>query len=391
MFQRFFTELRAARVPVSLKEFLVLIEALDKEAIAPNVEEFYYLSRATLVKDERHLDKFDRVFGHVFKGLESTSDAIEADIPEEWLKALTEKYLTDEEKAQIKSLGGFEKLLETLKQRLEEQKARHEGGNRWIGTGGTSPFGHSGYNPEGIRIGGQSRHGRAVKVWENREYKNFDDSVELGVRNIKVALRRLRKFARSGAPDELDLDGTIAKSAREGYLDIVLRPERRNAVKVLLMLDVGGSMDSHIELCQELFSAARTEFKHMEFFYFHNCLYESVWKDNKRRSQERTLTWDIMHKYPSDYRVVFVGDATMSPYEITHAGGSVDHWNEEPGALWLQRMANIYERMVWLNPTPEAHWDGTPSIGVIQKIVGPERMFPLTIKGLDGAMRELSR
>jgi uncharacterized protein with von Willebrand factor type A (vWA) domain len=391
VFQRLFTELRIARVPVSLKEYLMLIEALEKDAIPPSVEDFYYLSRAALVKDERHLDKFDRVFGHVFKGIENTGDAIQADIPEEWLKALSEKYLTEEEKALIQSLGGFEKLMETLKQRLEEQKARHEGGNKWIGTGGTSPFGHSGYNPEGIRIGGKGRHGRAVKVWENREYKNLDDSVELGVRNIKVALRRLRKFARTGAPDELDLDGTIAKSAREGYLDIVLRPERRNAVKVLLMLDVGGSMDSHIELCQELFSAARTEFKHMEFFYFHNCLYESVWKDNRRRAAERTPTWDIMHKFPSDYRIVFVGDATMSPYEISHAGGSVDHWNEEPGALWLQRMTHVYERLVWLNPTPEAHWDGTPSIGLIQKIVGPQRMFPLTIKGLDGAMRELSR
>ncbi len=391
MFQRFFTELRAARVPVSLKEYLMLIEALEKDAIPSNVTDFYYLSRAALVKDERHLDKFDRVFGHVFKGIENTGEAIEADIPEEWLKALTERFLSEEEKAKIEALGGWEKLMETLKERLEEQKARHEGGNKWIGTGGTSPFGHSGYNPEGIRIGGKGRHGRAVKVWDKREYKNLDDSVELGVRNIKVALRRLRKFARAGAPDELDLDGTIAKSAREGYLDIVLRPERRNAVKVLLLLDVGGSMDSHIELCQELFSAARTEFKHLEFFYFHNCLYESVWKDNRRRSNERTMTWDIMHKYPGDYRVVFVGDATMSPYEITHAGGSVDHWNEEAGALWLQRMTHVYERMVWLNPTSEAHWEGTPSIGVIQKIIGPQRMFPLTIAGLDGAMRELSR
>lgn len=391
MFQRFFTELRAARVPVSLKEYLMLIEALEKDAIPSNVTDFYYLSRAALVKDERHLDKFDRVFGHVFKGIENTGEAIEADIPEEWLKSLTERFLSEEEKAKIEALGGWEKLMETLKERLEEQKARHEGGNKWIGTGGTSPFGHSGYNPEGIRIGGKGRHGRAVKVWDKREYKNLDDSVELGVRNIKVALRRLRKFARAGAPDELDLDGTIAKSAREGYLDIVLRPERRNAVKVLLLLDVGGSMDSHIELCQELFSAARTEFKHLEFFYFHNCLYESVWKDNRRRSNERTMTWDIMHKYPGDYRVVFVGDATMSPYEITHAGGSVDHWNEEAGALWLQRMTHVYERMVWLNPTSEAHWEGTPSIGVIQKIIGPQRMFPLTIAGLDGAMRELSR
>ena len=391
MFQRFFTELRAARVPVSLKEYLVLVEALEKDAIAPNVEEFYYLSRAALVKDERHLDKFDRVFGHVFKGLDNTAEAVNAEIPAEWLRALTEKFLTDEEKAQIESLGGWDKLMETLKQRLEEQKERHQGGNKWIGTGGTSPYGNSGFNPEGVRIGGEGGQKRAVKVWDKREYKNLDDSVELGVRNIKVALRRLRKFARTGAPDELDLDGTISKSAKEGYLDIVLRPERRNAVKVLLLLDIGGSMDSHIKLCEELFSAARTEFKSLEFFYFHNCLYESVWKDNRRRHDEKTMTWDVLHKYPSDYRIVFVGDATMSPYEVTYPGGSVEHWNEEPGAVWLQRFANIYERLVWLNPTPEAHWGHTPSIQLIREIVGEKRMFPLTIQGLDGAMRELSR
>ncbi|HRP11319.1 MAG TPA: VWA domain-containing protein, partial [Terricaulis sp.] len=287
--------------------------------------------------------------------------------------------------------GGWDKLMETLKQRLEEQKKRHEGGNKWIGTGGTSPFGNGGYNPEGIRIGGEGGQRRAVKVWDKREYKNLDDSVELGVRNIKVALRRLRKFARTGAPDELDLDATIDKSAKEGYLDIVLRPERRNAVKVLLFLDIGGSMDSHIKLCEELFSAARTEFKSLEFFYFHNCLYESVWKDNRRRHDEKTNTWDVLHKYPGDYRVVFVGDATMSPYEITYPGGSVEHWNEEAGGVWLQRVAQIYERLVWLNPTPQAHWGHTPSIGVVREIIGPQRMFPLTIEGLDGAMRELSR
>lgn len=392
MFQRFFTELRAARVPVSLKEYLTLIEALEKDAIPPDVQDFYYLSRTALVKDERHLDKFDRVFGQVFKGIENTGEAVNAEIPAEWLRALTEKFLTDEEKAQIESLGGWDKLMETLKQRLEEQQKRHEGGNKWIGTGGTSPFGNGGYNPEGVRIGGEGKgQGRAVKVWDKREYKNLDDSVELGVRNIKVALRRLRKFARTGAADELDLDGTIKKSAREGYLDLVLRPERRNAVKVLLLLDIGGSMDSHIKLCEELFSAARTEFKSLEFFYFHNCLYESVWKDNRRRHDEKTLTWDMLHKYPSDYRVVFVGDATMSPYEITYPGGSVEHWNEEPGALWLQRVAQIYERVVWLNPTPRAHWDHTPSIQVVREIIGEDRMFPLTIEGLDGAMRELSR
>lgn len=391
MFQRFFTELRAARVPVSLKEYLVLVEALEKDAIAPNVEQFYYLSRATLVKDERHLDKFDRVFGHVFKGLDGAAEAVNAEIPAEWLRALTEKFLTDEEKAQIEALGGWDTLMETLKQRLEEQKERHQGGNKWIGTGGTSPYGNSGYNPEGVRIGGEGGQRKAVKVWDKREYKNLDDSVELGVRNIKVALRRLRKFARTGAPDELDLDGTIKTSARQGYLDIVMRPERRNAVKVLLLLDIGGSMDSHIKLCEELFSAARTEFKSLEFFYFHNCLYESVWKDNRRRHDEKTMTWDLLHKYPSDYRIVFVGDATMSPYEITYPGGSVEHWNEEPGAVWLQRFADVYERMVWLNPTPRAHWDHTPSIQLVREIIGPDRMFSLTIEGLDGAMRELSR
>ncbi|MEZ5959390.1 MAG: VWA domain-containing protein [Hyphomonadaceae bacterium] len=391
MFQRFFTELRAARVPVTLKEYLVLVEALDKEAIDINVQDFYYLARTALVKDERHLDKFDRVFGQVFKGLENTSEAVNAEIPAEWLQALTEKFLTDEEKAQIEALGGWDKLMETLKERLEEQKKRHEGGNKWIGTGGTSPFGNNGYNPEGIRIGGEGGQRKAVKVWDKREYKNLDDSVELGVRNIKVALRRLRKFARTGAPDELDLQGTIDKSAKEGYLDIVLRPERRNAVKVLLLLDIGGSMDSHIKLCEELFSAARTEFKSLEFFYFHNCLYESVWKDNRRRHDEKTMTWDVLHKYPGDYRVVFVGDATMSPYEITYPGGSVEHWNEEAGAVWLQRVTQIYERLVWLNPTPKAHWGHTPSIQVVQEIIGPQRMFPLTIEGLDGAMRELSR
>lgn len=391
MFQRFFTELRAAHVPVSLKEYLVLVEALEKDAIAPNVEDFYYLSRAALVKDERHLDKFDRVFGHVFKGLEKTTDAVNADIPAEWLRALTEKFLTDEEKAQIEALGGWDKLMETLKERLEEQKKRHEGGSKWIGTGGTSPFGNNGYNSEGVRIGGEGGQRKAVKVWDKREYKNLDDSVELGVRNIKVALRRLRKFARTGSPDELDLDGTIAKSAREGYLDIVLRPERRNAVKVLLFLDIGGSMDSHVKLCEELFSAARTEFKHMEFFYFHNCLYEAVWKDNRRRHDEKTSTWDVLHRFPHDYKIVIVGDATMSPYEITYPGGSVEHWNEEPGAVWLQRVTQVYERVVWLNPTPRAHWDHTPSIQIVREIVGQERMFPLTIQGLDGAMRELTR
>jgi uncharacterized protein with von Willebrand factor type A (vWA) domain len=392
MFQRFFTELRAAKVPVSLKEYLVLVECLDKDVIPPRIDDFYYLARAALVKDERHIDKFDRVFGHVFKGLEYTRDAIEGLIPEEWLRALTEKYLTEEEKAQIEALGGWEKLMETLAERMREQKERHEGGDKWIGTGGTSPFGAYGYHPEGVRIGqDKGRHGRAVKVWDKREYKNLDDNVELGTRNIKVALRRLRRFARQGAPDELDLDGTIRQTARQGYLDILMRPERRNTIKVLLFLDIGGSMDAHVRLCEELFSAARTEFKHLEYFYFHNCLYESVWKDNRRRNAEKTGTWEVLHKFPHDYKVVFVGDATMSPYEITYPGGSVEHWNEEPGAIWLHRVAEIYERVVWLNPVPRSHWDHTPSVSLIRYVIGPDLMFPLTLRGLEDAMRELSR
>lgn len=393
MFQRFFTELRAARVPVSLKEYLVLIEALDGDVIGHDVEEFYFLARAALVKDERHLDRFDQVFGHVFKGLASPAgEALSAQIPEEWLRKLTEKFLSDEEKAQIEALGGWDKLMETLAQRLKEQKERHQGGSKWIGTGGTSPFGAHGYNPEGIRIGQeQGRHGRAVKVWDKREYRNLDDSVEIGARNIKIALRRLRKFARQGAPEELDLDATIDATAKQGYLDVILRPERRNTIKVLLFFDIGGSMDGHVKICEELFTAARSEFKHMEYFYFHNCLYESVWKDNHRRHTDKISTWDVLHKYPHDYKVVFVGDASMSPYEITYPGGAVEHWNEEPGAVWLDRVAKIYERIVWLNPTPQAHWCHSPSVQLIQEVIGPERMFPLTLAGLEGAMRELSR
>ena len=390
MFQRFFTELRAAAVPVSLKEYLTLIEALEKEAIGPDVEDFYYLSRAVLVKDERHLDKFDRVFGAVFKGLETPGE-IASEIPEEWLLKMTERFFSEEEKKQIEALGGWDKLMETLKQRLEEQKERHQGGSKWIGTGGTSPFGNGGFNPEGVRIGGESKNRSAVKVWDKREFKNLDENVELGVRNIKVALRRLRKFARTGAPDELDLDGTIKKSAREGYLDIVLRPERRNAIKVLLFFDIGGSMDDHVKMCEELFSAARAEFKHMDFFYFHNCLYESVWKNNRRRWEEKTSTWDVLHKFPADYRIVFVGDASMSPYEIMQPGGSVEHWNDEAGAVWLQRVSQIYERLIWLNPNPEASWARSHSTQLIQQIIGPQRMFPLTLSGLERAMKELSR
>ena len=392
MFQRFFSELRDAKVPISLKEYLLLLEAMDEEVIESDITDFYYLSRAALVKDERNLDKFDRVFGHVFKGLEKTGDALAAAIPDDWLRALTEKYLTEEEKAEIESLGGWEKLMETLQKRLEEQKERHEGGNKWIGTGGTSPFGANGYNPEGVRIGQkEGRHGRAVKVWDKREYKNLDDQVELGTRNIKVALRRLRRWARDGAPSELDLKGTIDTTARNGYLDVVLRPERRNTVKVLLFFDIGGSMDAHIKVCEELFSAARTEFKHMEYFYFHNCVYEEVWKDNRRRNSEKMATWDVLHKFPADYKVVFVGDATMSPYEITYPGGSVEHWNEEPGAAWLKRVADVYPHLIWINPVPERHWDHTPSVNLIRDVIGRDRMFPMTIQGLDRAMRELGR
>jgi uncharacterized protein with von Willebrand factor type A (vWA) domain len=389
MFMRFFSELRQARVPVTLKEYLMLMEALDRDVIDRTVDDFYYLSRAALVKDEKNLDKFDRVFGHVFQGLEKLTDGLMADIPTEWLQALTEKFLTDEEKAEIEALGGFEKLMETLAERLKEQKERHEGGNKWIGTGGTSPFGANGYNPEGVRIGqDKGRHGKAVKVWDKREYRNLDDTVELGTRNIKVALRRLRKFARTGQPDELDINGTIKQTASQGYLDLVMRPERRNTIKVLLFFDIGGSMDSYIRLCEELFSAAKTEFKHLEFFYFHNCLYESVWKDNRRRATEKTETWDVLHKFPSDYKVIFVGDATMSLYEVTYPGGSVEHWNEEPGAVWMDRLVKTYPNVVWLNPTAERHWEYTPSIGAIKQLL-EDRMFALTIEGLDKAMKKL--
>ena len=391
MFMRFFSELRQARVPVTLKEYLMLMEALDRDVIDRSVDDFYYLSRASLVKDEKNLDKFDRVFGHVFKGLERVDDGLTAEIPAEWLKALTEKFLTDEEKAQIEALGGFEKLMETLQERLKEQKERHEGGSKWIGTGGTSPFGANGYNPEGVRIGqDKGRHGRAVKVWDKREYKNLDDSVELGTRNIKVALRRLRRFARQGQPEELDVDGSIKETANKGYLDLVLRPERRNTIKVLLFFDIGGSMDSHIKLCEELFSAAKTEFKNMEFFYFHNCLYEGVWKDNRRRHAEKINTWDVLHKFPHDYKVIFVGDATMSPYEITYPGGSVEHFNEEAGAVWMQRALNTYPAAVWLNPIPREQWGYTQSVKILRELLG-DRMYPLTLAGLDEAMRELSR
>ena len=391
MFFNFFDELRAAKVPVTLKEYLALMEAMKAGVIDMKVEDFYVLARTVLVKDERNLDKFDRVFGSVFKGLENLEGAEAAQIPEEWLKALNEKFLSEEEKKQIEALGGWDKLMEELKKRLEEQKKRHEGGNKWIGSAGTSPFGNNGFNPEGVRIGQEKgRQGKAVKVWDKREYKNLDDQVELGTRNIKVALRRLRRWARQGAETELDLPGTITNTANKGYLDLKLVPERRNTVKTLLFFDIGGSMDSYIKLCEELFSAAKTEFKHMDFFYFHNCLYESVWKDNRRRHNEKQPTFDVLHKYGNDYKIIFIGDATMSPYEITYPGGSVEHWNEEAGATWIQRVAEIYPHVVWLNPVAEKHWEYTPSIQLVKQLMN-ERMFPLTLDGLDRAMRELNR
>lgn len=393
MFLNFFNELRAAKVPVTLKEYLALMEAMDKGVIDRDVEDFYYLARTALVKDERNIDKFDKVFGHVFKGLDSLGDAVDVqDIPEEWLRKMTEKFMSAEEMAEIEAMGGFEKLMETLKQRLEEQKKRHEGGNKWIGTGGTSPFGADGYNPEGVRIGQEkSRHRRATKVWDKREFKNYDDSVELGTRNIKIALKRLRKWARTGAPDELDLDSTIKNTARQGYLDIEMRPERRNTVSVLLLMDAGGSMDPHVKVMEELFSAARAEIKNLEYYYFHNCPYEGLWKDNRRRRLDVIPTWDVLHKYPSEYKVIVVGDATMSPYEITYAGGSVEHWNEEPGGLWIQRFVDQFPNFAWLNPVKAGAWEYTGSIQLIRELIGPDRMFEMTLEGLDGAMKELGR
>src|SRR5579872_5685230 len=391
MFAHLIMGLRQAGLPTSITEYLTLLGAMKAGVAEWSVDDFYYLSRATLVKDERHLDRFDRVFAECFKGLEPGEGVVPRELPEEWLRKLAEKLLTPEEMAKIEALGGFEAIMQRLAELLAEQKGRHQGGSKWIGTAGTSPFGAYGYNPEGVRIGQhESRNRRAVKVWDKREFKNLDDSVELGTRNIKVALRRLRKFARQGAPDELDIRGTIKETANKGYLDLVMQPERRNTIKVLLFFDIGGSMDSHIKLCEELFSAAKTEFKNMEFFYFHNCLYESVWKDNRRRNVEKIPTWDVLNKYPGDYKVIFVGDATMSPYEITYPGGSVEHWNEEPGAIWVDRVTQFYDSVVWLNPVGERHWDYTPSIEVIRQLTN-DRMYPLTIEGLDKAMRELVR
>jgi len=391
MLLNFLDELRAAGIPASVKEHLVLLDALDKEVIDRTPESFYYLSRATYVKDEGLIDRFDQVFSKVFKGIFSDIPGnVSGEIPEEWLRAVAEKYLSEEEMEKIKSLGDWDEIMDTLKKRLEEQQGRHQGGNKWIGTGGTSPFGNGGYNPEGVRIGGESRHKRAIKVWEKREFKNLDSTRELGTRNIKVALRRLRKFAREGAADELDLDATVTGTARQGWLDIHMRAERRNAVKLLLFLDVGGSMDPHIKLTEELFSAATTEFKNLEFFYFHNCLYEGVWKDNRRRWSERINTWDILHKYGHDYKVIFVGDAAMSPYEITHPGGAVEHMNQEAGSVWIERVTRTYPATVWLNPENKDYWDYSQSNRMIRQLTD-NRMYPLTLEGLDEAMRELSR
>jgi len=377
MFTKFFHELKSAGLPVSLREYLTLMEAMDHDLASRRVEDFYYLSRASLVKDERNLDKFDRVFGHVFKGIQTIGEETTADIPEDWLRLMTERYFTEEERKEIEALGGWDKLMETLKQRIEEQKKRHEGGSKWIGTGG--------YNPEGVRIGNEGkRQGRAVKVWEKRDYKNLDDDVQLGTRNIKMALRRLRRFAREGAAEEFDLDNTIDATARAGYLDIKMRPERRNTIKVLLFFDVGGSMDPFIKISEELFSAARTEFKHMD------CLYDYVWKDNRRRWTEKIPTWDLLHKYSHDYKVIIVGDASMSPYEITVPGGAVEYFNEEPGAIWIKRLTDVYERVVWLNPVRKDSWDYVPSTQLLRELIG-DRMYPLTLGGIEKAMAELKR
>ena len=390
MFFNFMDELRAAGISASLKEHLVLLEALQKDVIRRTPEDFYYLSRATFVKDEGLLDRFDQVFSKVFKGIETTYGTQEEDIPLDWLKAVAEKYLSEEEMEKINSLGSWDEIMQTLKERLEEQQKRHEGGSKWIGTGGTSPYGNSGYNPEGVRIGGEGGQKKAIKVWDKREFQNLDNSKLLGTRNIKVALRRLRKFAREGAADELDIDRTINGTAKQGWLDIHMRPERHNAVKLLLFLDVGGSMDPFIKLCEELFSAATSEFKNLEFFYFHNCPYEGLWKDNRRRFSERTNTWDVLHKYGHDYKLIFVGDASMSPYEITHPGGSVEHFNEEAGVTWMHRLTNTYPAAAWLNPVPEKQWGYSQSVKIIRELMN-DRMYPLTVDGLSDAMKELTR
>ncbi|MDP7150950.1 MAG: VWA domain-containing protein [Paracoccaceae bacterium] len=394
MFLPFFENLRKAGIPVSLREFLSFLEAMKAGLVTYDIEGFYYLSRSVMVKDERNLDRFDIAFSETFKGIEEIpNDAVlkALDLPEDWLRKMAEKHLTEEEKAAIDAAGGFDKLMETLKKRLEEQKKRHQGGSKWIGTAGTSPFGAYGYNPEGIRIGQhESRHRRAVKVWDKREFKNLDDSVELGTRNIKVALKRLRRWARDGAHEELDLDSTIRATAEHGYLDVKTRPEKRNAVKVVLFLDVGGSMDDHIKVVEELFSAARAEFKHLEYYYFHNCLYEGVWRDNARRWDEVTPTHEVLNTYGSDYKCIFVGDASMSPYEIAYPGGANEHWNAESGQTWLERARQQWPEHLWINPVPQNHWAYTQSIGMIREIF-ENRMVPMTLEGIERGMKELGR
>lgn len=393
MFVPFFETLREHGVPVSLREYLGFLAGLKTGLVTYDVEGFYYLARAAMVKDERHLDRFDRAFAKAFEGLEAmTFDAVldAVDLPADWLEKMAEKHLTDAEKAEIEALGGFDKLMETLRERLKEQEGRHQGGSKWIGTAGTSPFGAYGYNPEGVRIGqDESRHQRAVKVWDKREFRNLDDTVELGTRNIKVALKRLRQWVRDGAADELDLDGTIRATAEHGYLDVQTRPERRNAVKVLLLLDAGGSMDPYVRVVEELFSATRAEFKHLEVYYFHNCLYEGVWRDNRRRWIEQTPTWDVLHTYGPDYKCIFLGDASMSPYEIAMPGGANEHWNEEAGQVWLARARDQWPSCLWINPVPEAHWAYTQSIAMVREIFGPDRMVPMTLEGIGRGMRVL--
>ena len=391
MLVNFFQGLKDGGVPVTPRELLDLLAAMNKQLVFGSIDDFYNLSRAVMVKDEKYYDRFDRAFGLHFRDLEGVDDVIEALIPDDWLRSEFVKQLSEEDKAKIESLGGLEKLIDEFKKRLEEQEKRHEGGNKWVGTGGTSPFGNDGFHPEGIRVGGQGKNKKAVKVWDRRDFKNLDDSVEIGTRNIKVALRRLRKFARTGSADELDLDDTISSTAKNaGLLDIKMVPERHNAVKVLLFLDVGGSMDPHVKVCEELFSAARSEFKHLKHFYFHNFLYDNVWENNIRRHNQRTPLHDVMHKFGHDYKVVIVGDASMSPYEIVQPGGSVEHWNEEPGAVWLERLRSTYEKCVWLNPVPEDEWQYTQSISIANQLM-EEKMYPLTLGGLEDAMRFLAK
>ena len=386
-----FKTLKDVGIPCTLRELLDLIRGLENHLAFADVNDFYYLSRSILVKDEKHYDKFDRAFDIYFKGLETLDDVIQAMIPDEWLRKEFEKFLTPDELKKIESMGGLEKLLEEFKNRLEEQKERHEGGNKWVGTGGTSPYGNSGMNPEGIRVGGEGKQGKAVKVWEQRDYRNLDDSVELGTRNIKIALRRLRKFVRESRDDEFDLDGTIKSTAKNaGLLDIKMIPEKTNSVKVLVLFDVGGSMDPHVKVCEELFSACKTEFKTLEYFYFHNFIYETVWKDNNRRHNERIETIELIQKYSSDYKIIFVGDASMAPYEISNAGGSIEHWNEESGSAWMRKLFNNYERLIWLNPIPEDHWDYSASIDLSRSLIDGQ-MYPLTLKGLEDGMSFLTK